>query len=815
MVPGTVKQEQAFRYFAAVVAVLATAAITSAIQPLVAPVVVPPFILAIAVVTLYNGWRPGLLSAVLSFGALRYWFFAPIGTFRVDNRADLGRQYTFLVITVAVLLVAGRLHRQRTRLKEQLRENDRLRRQAEETLAEAEVATRQAMTASDEAAEEASKARDAALEAELAAQEAAEALLRQQEAERTLRDAEAQLADFFNTAAIALHWVAADGTILRANQAELDMLGYTAEEYIGRNITEFHADRPVVEDILCRLLGGERIRAYSARLRCKDGKIKDVEIDSSAYIRNGEFAHTRCFTRDVTDEKRARDAVARLAAIVSCSSDAIVGKTLDGVITSWNAAAERIFQYSAEEMIGDSIFKLIPPELHDTERELLQRLRAGERVEFSESERVRKDGARIWIALSVSPIRDETGAITGAASIKRDVTERRLLEDRLRDSQRLQAVGQLAGGIAHEANNQMSVVLGGAHFLLGRSDLPEPARADIEHIRRAAERTAAITQQLLAFSRRQTLELQDVDLNDVVRSIAPVLARSLAENQTLTIRPGTLHRAIRADPRQLEQVLLNLALNARDAMPEGGDFAIETIEVERTDPSTGDDRPTTYAALIVSDTGQGMSPATLDRAFEPFYTTKEVGRGTGLGLSVVHGIVNQLGGHIRVKTAPGEGAEFKLFFPVVPVESRGGATEAEAVESPGGGVALVVEDDAVVRGMAVRALAEGGYTVLEAANGRAALNLVRQHTGRLDIVVTDVGMPEMDGYDLARELQQLRPELPVIFVTGYGDHRGRSRPALATMPVVVEKPVSPAALVRIVGHTIQAHAASLPTGRTA
>ena len=289
---------------------------------------------------------------------------------------------------------------------------------------------------------------------------------------------------------------------------------------------------------------------------------------------------TREVRQSIAEEKAAQEAVARLAAIVSSSSDAIIGKTLDGIVTSWNSAAERIFGYPRSEMVGQSVFKLIPDELHEAEREVLARLRRGESVELSETERIRKDGKRIWISLSVSPIRDITGVIIGAASIKRDVTESRLMRQHLHDTQRFQAVGQLAGGIAHEANNQMTVVLGASQFLLRRPDLAASARQDIELIRRAAERTASITQQLLAFSRRQVLELRDVDLNRVVQTIEPILRRSLAESQELSVRLKLRDAVVRADPRQLEQVLLNLTLNARDAMPSGGHLTIETDSVE-------------------------------------------------------------------------------------------------------------------------------------------------------------------------------------------------------------------------------------------
>jgi PAS domain S-box-containing protein len=576
------------------------------------------------------------------------------------------------------------------------------------------------------------------------------------------------------------------------------------------------------------------------------------------------------------------EAMSRLAAIVTSSTDAIVGKTLDGMVTTWNAAAERIFGYTAEEMIGQPIFRLIPEDQHQTERDLLARVGQGESVDFGEAERIRKDGQHVWISLSVSPVRDAEGKLIGAASIKRDITERRrseaelrrhqdqlrlahraarlgawhwdvpsrqitwddglrqlyglrgdeqvtdvrdflarvhpedrervessferalhaggglaheyrivwpggevrwladlgqvgsdsqgrplyvtgislditerrAAEERLRETHRLQAAGQLAGGIAHEANNQMSVVLGAVHFLLARTDLPRPAVADIELIRRAAERTATITQQLLAFSRRQLLRPENVDLNHLVLTAEPLLRRSLGETQRLVLRPGALPGMIRADRNQLEQVLLNLILNARDAMPDGGEVEVET----------GGERDAVI--LTVHDSGIGMDQETLRRAFEPFFTTKEIGQGTGLGLSVVHGIVSQSGGQIQVESAPGAGTTFILRFPVVgPAPAQAGPPEA--ADAPrADAVVLIVEDDEVVRRMTARALTEAGFTTLEAEDGVSALEMIATRD-RLDLVVTDLGMPRMDGYELARRIRAERPGVPVLLISGY------------------------------------------------
>jgi PAS domain S-box-containing protein len=772
------------------------------VQPLVAPSVTPPFILAVAIAALYGGRGPGALATILSLIALGYWFFPP---FDLETPADLARQTLFLVVAGITAWIAGTVHHQRWLAVQQAQQNERLReaadeaaREARQAAAKAEESTRLALEASHQAEEEAVKAEEATAEAEMAAQDAAEALNRQLEAEKALRQSEAELADFFENASTPLHWVGEDGSILRANQAELDLLGYERSEYIGRHIADFHVDRPVIDDILAKLLAGQVIHNYPARLRCKNGEIKDVLIDSSAYQADGRFMHTRCFTRDVTAEKQAQEATARLGAIVSSSTDAIISKTLDGVITSWNAAAERIFGYSASEMVGQSVFKLIPPELHDSEQLVLKQLREGQTVEVAEAERVRKDGRRIWISLSVSPVRDRSGEIIGAASIKRDITERKIVAERLRETQRLQAVGQLAGGIAHEANNQMTVVLGGAQFLLRRADLPPAARQDVEIIRLAAERTASITQQLLAFSGRQLLQIRDVDLNRIVKSMAPVLRRSLTETHELVLRLELRDGLIRADPRQLEQVLLNLTLNARDAMPRGGRLLIETGEVTLTagrGGDTGQPPPGRYAAVVVQDTGHGMDPVTLQRAFEPFFTTKDLGQGTGLGLSVVHGIVSQTGGYMRVESEPGKGATFSLYFPIT-------SPDAVAESTPGtdgpplaqGRVALLVEDDPLVRATAARGLVQAGYTVLEAPQGRLALDLVQRHRGRLDIVITDIGLPEMDGHELGRRLREDRPDLPVLYMSGYGD--------ADSVGPLLRKPFAPDVLVRKVNELL-------------
>jgi PAS domain S-box-containing protein len=633
--------------------------------------------------------------------------------------------------------------------------------------------------------------------------------------------------------------------------------------------------------------------------------------------------------QDVTERIAAEESTARLAAIVASSEDAIIGKKLDGTITSWNAGAERIFGYSASEMVGNSIFRLVPTELHDAEWDVIRQVARGEPVEALEVERIRKDGQRISISLTVSPIRDSSGKITGASSIKRnitaqksiqaaldaesarsrelaqaldlsqammrsldgritywssgstrlygysamealgrvsyellksefpipldeirailqatgrwegelvhvgkdgrrvhaasqwilrrgrageaasvievntDVTAQRLMEERARQSERMEVVGQLAGGVAHEANNQMTVVLGAASFLLSRSDLPDAARKDLEYIREAAERTAAITAQLLAFSRRQVLQTRVFNLDEVVQGLDGVLRRALGERSTLVLQLRA-HGQIKADPGQLAQVLLNLVLNSRDAMPLGGRVTIETRVTElseayaRQRPGVAI-RPGQYAVLSVSDTGHGMGPDTLSRLFEPFYTTKPIGKGTGLGLATVYGIVKQSGGYVWAYSEVGQGTTFKVYLPLVQ-ESAAVQPSPPTPVVGGGGTILLIEDEPGVRQMTSRSLQEYGYAVVQASGGHQALGVLERDGGnRIDLLVTDVILPGMDGPELARRAAELRPELPVLFISGYTDDEIVRRGLLHEGQPFLQKPFTPEALAAKVG----------------
>lgn len=428
---------------------------------------------------------------------------------------------------------------------------------------------------------------------------------------------------------------------------------------------------------------------------------------------------------------------------------------------------------------------------------------AGEPLREFEARLRRADGEYGTFALRGVPIFKPGGELGEWIGTWTDITARKQSEDRLRQADRMEAVGRLAGGVAHESNNQMSVVLGSADFVLRRPDLPEAVREDVEHIRQAAERTAAITAQLLAFSRRQQLQPKLLDLDKEVRTLEPILRRTLGQVNTLVVRLGGLPGKVRVDPGQLAQVLLNLTFNARDAMADGGTLTIGSraveLSAEQAAAYSGDTvAPGHYSVLVVSDTGHGMDRATLARIFEPFFTTKPVGRGTGLGLSSVHGIVRQSGGHVTAASEPGVGTTFEIYLPVAQPEAKDDAPAAPGLDVRGSGTVLVAEDEPLLRRMIARTLRESGYTVLEACDGEEALALARSRIDLFHLVVADVVMPRVNGRELAVRLQRERPGTPVLFISGFPDLEMVERGLLEGGQPFLQKPFAPKALARMV-----------------
>ncbi|MGH7528407.1 MAG: MASE1 domain-containing protein [Gemmatimonadales bacterium] len=477
---------------------------------------------------------------------------------------------------------------------------------------------------------------------------------------------------------------------------------------------------------------------------------------------------------------------------------------------TWDETLRRLYGLASDEQVTgyEGFLSRVHPDDRGLVTESVRKaLEGGGKLDY-EFRIVLPDGKVRWIADQGEVRRGPNGQPAFMTGVCTDVTDRRAAEERLRQSHRMESVGRLAGGVAHETNNQMSVVLGAASFILQRADMPAAVRTDIDYIRRAAERTAAVTSQLLAFSRRQVMRPEILDLNTVVTGWEPVLRRLMGEDCAVTLRLGSDVGPVKADPGQLEQVLLNLALNARDAMPRGGSLTVETFGTDLTEEYARARpgvliRPGPHTVLAVSDTGHGMDKATLSRTFEPFFTTKGLGQGTGLGLSVVYGIVKQSDGYVWAYSEPGQGTTFKIYLPVT-TEGAAPRRISQPVAQPGTGeLVLVVEDEAPVRLMAKRALEEAGYQVVEAENGGEALELLAGRDGKIDLLLTDVVMPGIGGRELAARVAEVVPGIPVLFTSGYTDGEILRRGLLEPGAAFIQKPFTPNAIVRMVRRQLE------------
>ena len=498
-------------------------------------------------------------------------------------------------------------------------------------------------------------------------------------------------------------------------------------------------------------------------------------------------------------EAALREAEAGYSTLVEQAPVGIYRSNPAGRFLSANRALACILGYdSPAELLGLDMTRDVYADPAERQR-LLDRDSYTER-EYDEVEATwkRKDGRRLTVQLSVRAVRDGSGDVEYYETFVRDVTEQRRLEGQLLQAQKMEAVGRLAGGVAHDFNNLLTVILSYSDLLL--EDLPPeiPDRADVAEIRKAAVAASSLTRQLLAFSRQQVLEPRVLDVNTVVASTEKLLTRLLGEDVSLTTTLAAALGAVKVDPGQLEQIIMNLAVNARDAMPRGGRLSIETANVEMDESYVHGHplaRPGHYVMLTVSDTGTGMDAATQARIFEPFFTTKEAGKGTGLGLATVYGIVRQSSGFIWVYSEPGHGTSFKIYLPRVdePVSPAG----APAPQVVGGSeTVLVVEDVAAVRAVTRQMLERQGYCVLEAANGATALSLARQHQSAIHLLVTDVVMPEVSGRELADQLVQLRPDMRVLFMSGYTDDAVVRHGILQEGIAYLQKPFTPDTLAR-------------------
>jgi two-component system, cell cycle sensor histidine kinase and response regulator CckA len=496
---------------------------------------------------------------------------------------------------------------------------------------------------------------------------------------------------------------------------------------------------------------------------------------------------------DITERKQAEEERSRLVSIVESSGDAIVGATPEGFITDWNAAAERVYGYTAEEIHGKHVSILAPVGGISEIPTFLEKINQGERISDFEAVCVHKDGTEFPVSITMSAIRDSQGGVLGLSGIIRDITSRKRLEEQVTLSQKMESVGRLAGGVAHDFNNMLQIIHGYSELVLDELPEEDSSRGHVEEIKNVVERAAGLTRQLLAFGRQQLLSPQVLDLNVAISHLSKMLRRLIGEDINLEIREARDLGRVRADPGQIDQVLMNLAVNARDAMPKGGRLIIETANVEVDHSFAMVHFPMTpgqYVMVSVSDTGIGMDAATQARIFEPFFTTKEKGKGTGLGLATVYGIVKQSGGYIWVQSEVGRGAAFRVYLP--PVKDPAAANEVKEVRVLKGGTetVLLVEDEENVRLLVRRALQAKGYTVLEAQNGKDALRVARQHQGPIHLLMTDVVMPGMSGQELSERLIRLRGAMKTLYMSGYADDAIHHQGVLKPGTELLQKPFS-------------------------
>jgi diguanylate cyclase (GGDEF)-like protein/PAS domain S-box-containing protein len=476
-----------------------------------------------------------------------------------------------------------------------------------------------------------------------------------------------------------------------------------------------------------------------------------------------------------------------------------------GAVTSWNSGAERIMGYTEEEIVGKHISVFYEPAEVASGHEqkiLASALRSGRSEE--EGRRVRKDGSTFWAGVVVTPIHDFVGGLLGFAKITHDLTERRNLEDQLRQSQKMEAIGMLAGGVAHDFNNLLSAVLSYSEMLAEDLQEGDPMREGLNEITGAGLRAVALTRQLLAFSRQQTLEAKIVDLTEIVVGMEAMLRRLIGEDVELIASCAPVLTKVLVDPGQIEQVIMNLALNARDAMPRGGRVTIETADVildERFASEHEGVKPGPHVMLAVTDTGSGMDKATQSRIFEPFFTTKGQGKGTGLGLATVFGVIKQSGGTIWVYSELEKGTAFKVYLPVAGSPEQMGLLmpsppAPDARRLRGYETILLVDDDPSVRVMTRAILRKYGYNVLEAEGGGDAFLLCEQHPATIHLLLTDVVMPRMNGRQLAERLLLVRPEMKVLYMSGYTDDSVMRHGILESTLAFIQKPITPQALAR-------------------
>lgn len=623
----------------------------------------------------------------------------------------------------------------------------------------------------------------------------------------------------------AIYTLDPEGRVTSWNDGAARIYGYTADEIIGQHRSRFFS-----ADEIASGLPMSEIREAAAVDRFSEEAWR-VRKDGSRFWANGTMTVRRDqegkvlgfvkVVRDLTERKRAETELQKNLDAIRLRDRAIRAvpqgilitdpHDSDNSIIYASPGFENLTGYRADEVLGmNSRFLFGPKTDHDAVQQLLE-VAQTHKPTTVEIINYRKCGTPYWSAISVTPVNDEQGELVHFVEVHADITERRILEEQVRQSQKMEAIGQLASGVAHDFNNLLTIIFGYGEILLNSLPEDDPQRELVAEICHAGERAAGLTRQLLSFSRQTVMELKVVSFNTVVQEAEKLLRRIMGEDiRLVTILDPKIGR-VRVDPHQMGQVLLNLAVNARDAMPRGGHLTIETKDVVLDEAYVNthvEVRAGRHVVLSVSDNGTGMTPEVRSRIFEPFFTTKAVGKGTGLGLSVVHGIIKQCNGQIGAYSEPGIGTTFKIYLPTVD-EAAAPMTESYALST--GQVTetvLVVEDEEGVRKIAVRALQSQGYHVLEASSGKQALQVVSSFNDKIDILVTDVVMPEMSGRQLAESLRTRLPDLKILYQSGYTDDAVIRHGILEAEVAFLQKPYSPMSLIKKVREVLDTGSAA-------